>query len=376
MEEKLSNKNTGGGPHSHSFFYIIICALGILVIFLFTIVMFSLKTASIQTATTIIDSTPTANLNSATNTNTNANVNTAINTNRSTNTNTAVSTLETYTNEAYGYSLTLPKEWKEHSALAGDTLATSPSTFSDNKLVLTGTKDMNFQIEMLEDITVDVWLKASTFVETLSKTLQTPAGEIIEVYKGLDGYFYLIASNNNLLKLYTNKITDETDAIAKSFLLLDWKTYTDKTIGFSIEYPSDLDVYAYDKLDADTKEKRTTVTFGSKENMDFLQRLIMNDIGTEGPTPQFILTIDSEGEGANKALPCGKSEVQDGTATFGKFTVPKCTRYTGEIMFPYITYAFLSSDGTRFHFLTGPDSDGLEANDKLDDLMLKSFKSL
>ncbi len=358
--------------HLHLVLYIIIATLASAILVLILIYYFFLRTDSVQTVNT---NTATAVVNANTNSNTNVSTNT--NTTATRNTNTATSTTETYTNEVYGYSLALPKEWKEYGALAGEILATSPSTFSDYTLVLTGAKRPDFQIELLEDITVDAWLKTSTFTETLSKTLQTPAGETIEVYKGLDSdFYYLIASNNDLLKFYTNKITDETDAIAKSFLPLDWKTYSDKSIGFSIEYPSNLDVYAYDRLDEDTKEKRTTVTFGSKENMDFLRRLIMNDIGTEGPTTQFTLIIDGEGEGANKALPCAGGTVQDGNATFGTYTVPKCTRYTGEIMFPYINYGFLADDGTRFLFSTGPEGDGLDANDKLDDHILQSFKNL
>lgn len=376
MEEK---ENLMPSARSHAVLYIVIAVLAFIILLLILSYYLFLRTDSIQsvnTEETIIVNT-NANANSNVNTSANVNVNASTNTNRSSNTNAAASTTETYTNEVYGYSLAIPKEWKAYDTAGTKTLANSPSSFPDESLVITGVTDLTFQIEVIENKTINEWLTSTTFKEELSKTLQTDAGDAVEVYLGgLESYVYLIAYNNDILKIYSRAITDERDAIAKSFLPLDWRVYSDKGTGFSIEYPSNLEVYTYEKLYNNNLYKRESVNFGSKASMDLLERIIVNEIATDGPVPQFTLTIDAEGEGANKALACSKLETQDGTVTFGEFTVPKCTRTTGEIMFPYITYAFLSSDGTRFHFLTGPDNGGLEANDKLDDHMLQSYKNL
>lgn len=378
MEGK-ETENQMPSARLHVVLYVIIAVLAFIILLLILSYYLFLRTDSIQsvsTEETVIVNTNT-NANTNVNVNASANTNGPSNTNTATNTNAAVKNVETYTNEVYGYSLALPKEWKEYDALAGSVLAASPSSFTDESLVITGVTDLTFQIEVIENKTINEWLTSTTFEEEFSKSLQTDAGDAIEVYLGgLESYVYLVAYNNDILKIYTRAITDERDAIAKSFLALDWRVYTSKPTGFSIEYPSNLEVYTYEKLYNNNLYLREKVNFGSEASMDLLQRLIENDIATDGPVPQFTLTIDSEDEGANKALACSKLEVQDGNVTFGKFTVPKCTRTTGEIMFPYITYAFLSSDGTRFHFLTGPDNGGLEANDKLDDHMLQSYKNL
>ena len=120
-------------------------------------------------------------------------------------------TLEIYKNSVYGYEITLPASWKAYSESDGKVIASSPSKFPQNPLILTGTPPaLDFQIEVVanNDITSYVNSFLSDAVKVGSKYIRD--GKV----------FYLAQNRSSIVKIFSsNSNYDKNDAIFNSLKL-------------------------------------------------------------------------------------------------------------------------------------------------------------
>lgn len=186
---------------------------------------------------------PAANANIITNVNEVANANTAANTNSATNVNVTADAMagwKTFSNTTYNWSIQYPPTWQLTDTRNEDQDINVETTFSKGAV---GTHAF-FSGPVVE--TMDQWKQQqeATYPNT-PVTETTIGGEKAYRIDAPNGFTYAVAQKGNVQvrvtssngALFTSGIvatfqfTDQTAATA------DWKTYTNKTFGWSVKYP-------------------------------------------------------------------------------------------------------------------------------------------